>query len=307
MRIVYMGTPDFAATVLGGLCDAGHDVVGVISQPDRPKNRGMQMVMTAVKAEALQRGLPVFQPETLKDGAIKPYLDEMQPDIIVVVAYGRLLPQYVLTYPKHGCINMHASLLPKYRGAAPIQWSMINGEKETGITAMHMEAGLDTGDIILQKKTDILPSDTAESLHDRLADIAVQTAIESLAKIEKGTATRQKQDDNLASYAPLLQKDTGRIDWTASSDSIVNLVRGLSPRPGAYTFWNEARVKVLSAEKTIGNGRAGEVLDSQDRLVVATGDGAIEITMMQLPGKRAMTASACMQGNRIQKQTILGE
>ncbi len=306
MRIVYMGTPQFAATVLAGICDAGHHVVGVVSQPDRPKNRGMQMVPTAVKAEALKRGLPVFQPETLKNEAIKSYLEEMQPDIIVVVAYGRLLPQYVLSYPKYGCINMHASLLPKYRGAAPIQWSIINGEKETGITAMYMEAGLDTGDMILQKKTPISPSDTAETLHDRLAEMATETAIETLMQIAAGADMRQKQDDNLASYAPLLEKDTGKVDWTKSAGAIVNLIRGLSPRPGAYSFWNQERIKILSAKETVGRGKPGEVLENKGRLVVATGDGAIEITTLQLSGKRAMEAAAFLQGNKIEKQTIIG-
>ncbi|MDD6308118.1 MAG: methionyl-tRNA formyltransferase [Clostridia bacterium] len=307
MRIVFMGTPDFAAIVLRGICAAGHEVVGVISQPDKPKNRGMQMVPTPVKEEALKRNIPVYQPETLRNQAILPYLQEMQPDCIVVVAYGKLLPKYVLSYPSYGCINMHASLLPKYRGAAPIQWSILNGETETGITSMHMAEGLDTGDMILREKVAITSEDTAESLHDKLAEAAVRVAVDTLRALEDGTAPRIPQTEEASSYAPMLTKELGEIHWQRTTKEILNQIRGLNPWPGAYSYKEGQRFKVISAKQAEGQGAPGQVIAGKHRLIVATGDGALEIMQMQMPGKRAMEASACMQGNHFAEGILLGE
>lgn len=306
MRVLYMGTPDFAATVLEGLHRAGHEICGVISQPDKPKNRGMHYEPTPVKKCAEALGLSVYQPETLRDRAILPLLSELSPEIIVVVAYGKLLPEYVLSFPPKGCVNMHASLLPKYRGAAPIQWSILNGETETGVTSMYMEKGLDTGDMILKSVVPILETDTAETLHDKLADCAASLAVETLQEISEGTAPREKQDDALSSYAPLLTKELGRISWQEETRKILDKIRGLYPWPGAYTFKEDQLVKIISAKRAEGSGKPGEVIDSRARLIVATGDGAIEILVLQLPGKKKMEASALLQGNPIPVHTVFG-
>ncbi len=306
MRLVYMGTPDFAATVLKGLYDAGHEIVGVISQPDKPKNRGMQLMPTPVKACAEALGLPVYQPESLRNGAILSYLEEKAPEIIVVVAYGKLLPEYVLNFPKYGCVNMHASLLPKYRGAAPIQWSILNGEKETGVTSMHMDKGLDTGDMILKSTVEITDADTAASLHDKLADSAALLAVETLKKLADGTAPREKQNDADSSYAPLLTKELGNVDWTVSTREILDKVRGLFPWPGAYSYKDGERFKIIEVSGAEGKGTPGEVLENRGKLVVATGDGAVEILTLQLAGKKQMSASALLAGNPIPKHTIFG-
>lgn len=306
MRVLYMGTPDFAATVLLELHRAGHEIVGVISQPDKPKNRGMHLEKTPVKKTAESLGLSVYQPETLKNEAIRPYLTEVAPDIIVVVAYGKLLPSYVLSFPKYGCVNMHASLLPKYRGAAPIQWSILNGETETGVTAMYMDKGLDTGDMILKKSVAITKEDTAETLHDKLADVAAKLAVETLARLCDGTAPREKQEEAAATYAPLLTKELGEIDWKKSTREILDTIRGLYPWPGAYTYKEGLLLKVISACGTSGSGMPGEVIENRGKLVIATGDGAIEILQLQLAGKKKMEAAALLAGNPIVLHTKLG-
>ncbi len=301
-----MGTPDFAATVLEGLYRAGHEIVGVISQPDKPKNRGMHLEPTPVKKCAEGFGLEVFQPETLKNKAILPYLEEKQPEIIVVVAYGKLLPEYVLDFPKYGCVNMHASLLPKYRGAAPIQWSILNGEAETGITSMYMDKGLDAGDMILKAQVPITKEDTAETLHDKLAAEAASLAVETLSQMEKGTAPREKQDDALSTYAPFLTKELGNIEWNKTSREILDKIRGLFPWPGAYSYKDGERIKIIAAKEAEGKGKPGEVICSRGCLIVATGDGAVEILELQLAGKKKMAAAALLAGNPIAVHTILG-
>ncbi len=307
MQVLYMGTPDFAATVLRGLHDAGHEIVGVISQPDKPKNRGMHMEPTPVKKCAEELGLSVYQPETLRGCAILPYLEEKMPDIIVVVAYGKLLPEYVLSFPKYGCVNMHASLLPKYRGAAPIQWSILNGEKETGITSMYMDKGLDTGDMILKAHVPITPDDTAQSLHDKLAESAACLAVETLLQIENGTAPREKQNESSSTYAPLLTKELGNISWEKSTREILDKIRGLFPWPGAYSYKEGQLLKIISAKAAEGKGKPGEIIKSRAQLVVATGDGAVEILELQLAGKKKMTAAALLAGNPIPVGSILGK
>ncbi|MBE7025628.1 MAG: methionyl-tRNA formyltransferase [Ruminococcaceae bacterium] len=307
MRVLYMGTPDFAATVLEGIYKAGYEIAGVISQPDKPKNRGMHMEPTAVKKCAGALGLPVYQPETLRDKAILPYLEEVQPDIIMVVAYGKLLPEYVLTFPKHGCVNMHASLLPKYRGAAPIQWSILNGEAETGVTAMYMEKGLDTGDMICKSRVEIKEDDTAETLHDTLAAMAARLAVETLESIENGTIVREKQDDALSTYAPLLTKELGKINWTKTTRQILDKIRGLFPWPGAYSYKDGQLLKIIRAKSAEGSGTPGTVLSGRGKLIIATGDGAVEILELQPAGKKKMTAQAYLAGNPMEKGTLLVE
>lgn len=295
-----MGTPDFAATVLDALLKNGENVVGVVSQPDKPKNRGMKFVKTPVKECAEQYNIPVFQPETLKDGAIAPLLEELKPDIIIVVAYGRILPAYVLEYPKHRCVNVHASLLPRHRGAAPIQWSIICGDKVTGVTTMYMEKGLDTGDMILKRETPILPDDTAETLFDRLAVLGGEIIIDTLKRIKDGTVTAEKQNEEEATYASMLDKAMGDIDWTDSAENIYNKIRGLYPWPCAYTHIGEKKFKVLSASVCDGKSDKvpGTVIEVGDVIKVQTGDKLLSVSEVQFDGKRKMNVADYLRGNK---------
>lgn len=306
MRVLFMGTPDFASASLKAVYEGGFTVAGVISQPDKPKNRGLQLVPTPVKEYAAARGLEVYQPESLKDEAILPYLKEKNPDVIAVVAYGKLLPKYILEFPKYGCINIHGSLLPKYRGAAPIQWSIINGETETGITSMYMAEGLDTGDIIVKENINILPEYNAGDLFNILAPLGGKVLVETLKLIESGTAPRIPQDDALATYAPILTREKGLIDWNRKAADILNKIRGLTPWPSAYSFYGGKRIKILSAAKSDGKGKPGEVLESKSKLVIATAEGAVEVLELQPENKRRMTASEFLAGNKIPPGTITG-
>jgi len=298
MKILFMGTPDFAAENLKALIEDGREVVAVISQPNKPKNRGMQIVKTPTTVIGEQHGIPVYHPETLKDETIKPLLDEINPDIIIVVAYGKILPSYVLDYPKFGCVNIHASLLPKYRGAAPIQYSIIKGEKETGVTSMYMEKGLDTGDMILKKSIKIEDDFTAGILHDKLAELGTQVLLETLDKIKNGTATREKQNDTDATYASQLTKEMGNIDWKMSAEEICCLIRGLDPWPCAYSFSNGKRFKIYSVKKEDKEGIAGEILSLDGGVTVACGSGSIKIEEVQFENKKRMSVSDFMRGNQ---------
>ena len=226
MRILFMGTPDFAAASLKAMTDAGLDVVGVVSQPDRPKGRGHKLVPTDVKAAALEAGIEnIYQPEKLRNGELQPVLDELKPELIVVVAYGKILPDYIIDYPKYGCVNVHASLLPKYRGAGPIQWAIINGEKVTGVTTMKMDSGLDTGDMLLKAETEIGEYETAEELFDRLAVIGGDLLLKTIDGLEKGSITPTPQNDEEHTYAPMISRETGVIDWSKSAREISKLIR----------------------------------------------------------------------------------
>ena len=225
MRILFMGTPDFAAASLKAMTDAGLDVVGVVSQPDRPKGRGHKLVPTDVKAAALEAGIEnIYQPEKLRNGELQPVLDKLKPELIVVVAYGKILPDYIIDYPKYGCINVHASLLPKYRGAGPIQWAIINGEKVTGVTTMKMDSGLDTGDMLLKAETKIGEYETAEELFDRLAVIGGDLLLKTIDGLEKGSITPTPQNDKEHTYAPMISRETGVIDWSKSAREISKLI-----------------------------------------------------------------------------------
>ena len=286
MKVLFMGTPDFAVESLRALISAKHQVCGVVCQPDKPKGRGNKMAMPPVKEEALACGIPVYQPNTLKNGELKPVLEKEQPDVIAVAAYGKLLPAYVLDMPRYGCVNVHGSVLPKYRGAAPIQWAVINGEKETGITTMQMNQGLDTGDILLIKKTAIGPEETAEQLFERLAVLGGQALLETLDGLENGSIHPVPQNHEESTYAPMISKAMAQIDWTKGKNEILNLIRGMNSWPMAYTTYEGQLVKVIRAEAAEGSGTPGSILGvvKQHGLKVACGDGAVVIRELQFAG-----------------------
>ena len=298
MDIMFMGTGAFAEVSLRALIDSGESVTAVVSQPNKPKNRGMKVAPTPVAAAAEESGIEVFAPDTLRDGALLPVLNEKKPDLIVVVAYGKLLPKYILDFPKCGCINIHGSLLPKYRGAAPIQWSIINGETVTGVTSMYLAEGMDTGDMILKKEMAIALDDTYQTLHDKLAVLGGEVLKETVTLIKEGRAVRKKQDEALASYAPMLSKEMGRIDWGKSAVEIVNMVRGMNPWPCAYSVAGGKRFKVYKAEAVDKRGRAGEVLACDKELIVAAGQGSVLISELQPDNKKRMNTGDFLRGNR---------
>jgi methionyl-tRNA formyltransferase len=307
MNIVFMGTPDFAAVSLRRLIEEGYNVKGVVSQPDKPKGRGMILQPTPVKSVAEEFSIPTFQPESIKMGELKEFLEETSPDLIIVVAYGKILPEYVLNFPKYGCVNAHASLLPKYRGAAPIQRCIIDGEKETGVTAMYMEKGLDTGNIIIAEKIAVDECDTAETLHDKLAELGGKVLTETIERFAKGDFTSEKQDDEKASYAHMLTKAEGEIDWSKSSEDVYNLIRGMNPWPMAYTYMEEKRFVPYDCEKVQGNGECGKVIEvNKDSIVVACAVGALKIGSVKFDGKKKMSVKDYLVGHKIEKGTLLG-
>ena len=306
-----MGTPDFAASALRALVTAGENVTAVVSQPDRPKGRGHKLVPTDVKAAAMECGIPVYQPEKIKNGELQAVLDEVKPDVIIVVAYGKILPSYVLDYPKYGCINAHASLLPKYRGAAPIQWAIINGEKKTGVTTMLMDEGLDTGDMLMTTETDIGAEETAEELFDRLAVIGGKLLVKTLTALREGNLTPQKQDGEKSTYAPLIKRETGIIDWTKSAQEINCLVRGMNSWPLASTSYNGDTLKIVTAEATEENSpeKAGTILSLEKGrgLKVACGKGSLYIKTAQFPESKKMNVEDYARGHKIEIGTVLGK
>ena len=311
MKILFMGTPDFAATALTALINAGKNIIGVVSQPDKPKGRGHKLVPTDVKVVALENNIPVYQPEKIKNGELQPVLDELQPDVIIVVAYGKILPDYVLSYPKYGCINAHASLLPKYRGAAPIQWAIINGETKTGVTTMQMDEGLDTGDMLLTAETEIGENETAEELFDRLAAIGGEVLIQTLAALEKGTLNPIKQDDSKSCYAPLIKRETGVIDWSKSAKGINCLIRGMNSWPLASTTYKGGTLKIVTAEVSNENSSesAGMILSLEKGrgLKVACGKGTLYIKTAQFPESKKMNVEDYARGHKIEIGTVLGK
>jgi len=303
-----MGTPDFATSSLKALADDGHKILLVVSQPDKPKGRGHKMAPTPVKECAIDLNLDIYQPETLKSDEAYSYLKSFDADLFIVVAYGQILSERVLNLPKYGCINVHASLLPKYRGAAPIQWSIINGETKTGITTMFMNKGLDTGDMILKKEIEIEKTDTGESLHDKLAILGAETLIETIKLFKNNTVVREKQDDSLSCYAPMITKDTAKIDFNKSAIEIFNLVRGMNSYPYAQTKYENKLMKVISCEVLTDDysGENGEIKSvSADGIVVKCGEGAIIITEIQMEGKKKMPVREYIKGNTIETGKIL--
>ena len=308
MRILFMGTPEFAQVSLQALLNDKRDVVCVITQPDKPKGRGYEMAMSDVKKLALEKNIPVHQPVTLKDGAIMPLLEEYSPDVIVVVAYGQILPEYVLNFPKYGCINIHGSLLPKYRGAAPIQRAVIDGEKVSGVTSMYMEKGLDTGDMLIKRELPISCEATAGEYHDALAVLGGEVLLETLDKIKEGTLTPQRQDDSLSTYASQLSKAEGEIDWNNTSEAIYNKVRGLNPWPMAYSFIGGKRFVIDFVYKCEKSGKPGEVLRADNNgLVVACGEGSVLIKGIKVEGKKKMSVGDYLRGHTIAEGTLLGK
>ncbi len=311
MRVIFMGTPEFSVPTLEALI-AHHDVIGVVTQPDKRKGRGKAMACPPVKETALKHNISVYQPVKVREEAFVETLKELEPDVIVVVAFGQILPESILNIPKYGCINVHASLLPKYRGAAPIQWAVINGEKETGITTMYMAKGLDTGDMIDKIVIPVEPKETGETLHDKLSAAGGKLILETLAKLEAGTAVRIPQNDAESSYAGMLTKELGEIDWTKSAAAIERLIRGLNSWPSAYTHMNGKTLKIWDAdvEADPANGQTavpGTITDvKKDCFYVQTGDGQLKVNEVQLQGKKRMPVQAFLLGYPVKKGMVYG-
>ena len=308
MKIIYMGTPDFAVLPLKALCEDGHEILLAVTQPDKPKGRGHKLQAPPVKEYALSKNIPVYQPESAKTDDAYEYLSSFGADIFIVAAYGQILPQRVLDIPKYGCINIHASLLPRYRGAAPIQWSIINGESITGVTTMQMNAGLDTGDMLIKEEVEIAPDDTGETLHDKLALAGVTAIRKTISAIESGTLAPEKQDDEKSCYAPMINKMTGYIDFSKSATEINNLVKALNSYPYASTTYNGTRFKVI-ASKVLDdvNGKIGEIKSvTKDGILVKCGKDTLLITDVQFEGKKKMPVSEFIKGNTIDTGIILG-
>lgn len=307
MRIVFMGTPDFAVPSLQALIDVGHDVCAVYTQPDKPQGRKQILTAPPVKTLALEHDIPVFQPNTLKNEDEQARLRELAPEVIIVVAYGKLLPKAVLDIPPHGCINVHGSLLPRWRGAAPIQWAVIAGDEMAGVTTMQMAEGLDTGDMLLTYETKVGEKETAGELFDRLAQSGAELLTQTLVKLDE--ITPRPQDDAQSCYAHMLDKQMAVIDWSRSAHEIDCLIRGLNPWPIALTTLSGERLKVFAAEKAAGNGEPGTVLEADPKkgLTVACGEGALKLTEIQLVGGKRMKATDFLRGHVIEVGTKLGE
>lgn len=321
MRVIFMGTPEFSVGTLEALISAGHEVCLAVTQPDKPKGRGKEMQFPPVKEAALKHEIPVFQPKKIRQPECVEELKKYQADVMVVIAFGQILPKEILELTPYGCINVHASLLPKYRGAAPIQWAIINGETVTGVTTMQMDEGLDTGDMIQKTEVEISEDETGESLHDKLAEAGAALCVETLKQIEAGTAVFEKQGESPTAYAKMLDKKMGNIDWSQPAEVIERLVRGLNSWPSAYTHWNEKVVKIwrAKAENTAGNsaiagagmkdaessvfpGTVTEV--RKDCICVQTGDGVLAVYELQIPGKKRMETSAFLRGYSIEAGTV---
>lgn len=301
MRIVFCGTPDFAVPSLDALVTSGQEVVGVFTQPDKPKNRGMKLLPTPVKEYAITHGIPVYQPKTLRDGTALELLRQLDPELIVVAAYGKILPKEILDLPAKGCVNVHSSLLPKYRGAAPINWAILNGEERTGVTLMYMAEGLDTGDMITWVETPIDLNEDAQQLHDRLARMGARLLVETLPAIEAGTVTAVAQDDGQSCYAPMLSKELSPIDWGRTARQIHDQVRGLVPWPSAVAELDGVRCKIWKTAltgQTSGKAPGSVVQADRHGLKVACGDGQVlELLELQPDGKKRMAATAFLAGH----------
>ena len=306
MRVVFLGTPDFAVPVLTAIAQSRHTLIAVVSQPDRARNRKNELLPTPVHAAADKLGVPCYLYERIRDHVAE--LRTLQPDIMVTAAYGQILTQEVLDVPSHGVINVHASLLPKYRGSSPIQWAVINGEKETGVTIMKTERGLDCGEILRVAKTPIGDNETAGELFDRLQRLGARLAVEELDAIEAGASVGRKQDDSAATFCGKLSKADGELNFSEPAQTLHNRIRGLNPWPVAYTYWNGELLKVYTSSVTEGKGASGEVIAADGRkLLVACGVGALSLDSVQLPGKRVMTAAEFLAGHKIPAGTVLGK
>lgn len=337
MRVIFMGTPDFSVGTLEALVEAGHDVCLAVTQPDKPKGRGKEMQFTPVKEAAVKHGIPVYQPKRVRDPECVEELRKYNADVMVVVAFGQILPKEILEMTPYGCINVHASLLPKYRGAAPIQWAIIEGESVTGVTTMQMDEGLDTGDMILKTEIPIAEDETGESLHDKLAEAGAALCVETLRAIENKTAVFEKQPESPTAYAKMLTKELGNIDWTKPAVQIERLVRGLNSWPSAYTHRDGKVMKIWKAladpqkEKETSTGQSEQgveermerierteqkseqnimpgtvVFVGKDSFCVQTGDGLLRILEVQMPGKKRMDTGAFLRGYKVEEGTVFG-
>ena len=311
MRVVFMGTPGFAVGTLKALLEAGHDVAAVVTQPDKPKGRGKELLMTPVKAEAVKHDIPVFQPERVRKN--EEFLEELKKlaqDVIVVVAFGQLLPVSVLTLPKYGCVNVHASLLPMYRGAAPLQWVIINGEKVSGVTTMQMDKGLDTGDMLLKEEVAIEPKETYETYHDKLSVVGAQLLIKTLDGLEAGTITPVKQEGDTC-YASMIDKSLGNLDFTRPAVELERLMRGLDPAPAAYSFLDGKLLKlfgadVVDSDKEYSAQECGIITNiTKNTFDITTGAGVLRVNEVQLEGKKRMDAASFLRGCRLTEGTAL--
>lgn len=313
MKLVYMGTPKFAVYALESLISHGYEIAAVITQPDKAKGRSKALIPTPVKECALKHDIPVYQPEKVRDSETVEMLKRLDPDAIVVAAYGQILPESILNIPKYGCINIHASILPKYRGAAPIEWAIIDGEKKTGVTTMYMEKGLDTGDMIEKAEVDIEPYDTGESLQNKLAEVGAELIISTLEALENKTAARTVQDDSASCYAHMLKKEMGNIDFTKAAVEIERLIRGLIPWPCAYTTIDGKSVKIYKAEvkkldEKEQTAKPGEIIEvTKKTFTIACGVDALIIRSLQPEGKKQMDAASYLNGNKITVGMIAGQ
>ena len=308
MKVIFMGTPDFSVGTLEALAEAGHEVVLAVTQPDKPKGRGGKMQYTPVKEAALARDIPVYQPKKIREPECIEELKKYNADIMVVIAFGQILPKEILQMTPYGCINVHASLLPKYRGAAPIQWAVIDGEKVSGVTTMQMNEGLDTGDMILKTEIPLDPKETGGSLHDKLAEAGAKLCVETLKCLEDKTATWEPQGESTTAYAKMLDKNLGNINWNDPAVQIERLIRGLNPWPSAYTHWNDKVIKLWQADVVEDNTdqEAGTIVKvEKDSFYVQTGEGLLKIEGLQLQGKKRMDAGAFLRGNHLEYGEIL--
>lgn len=310
MRVVFMGTPDFAVPTLAALLESRHEVVGVVTQPDRPKGRSGKLQPSPVKEKALEADVPVLQPEKVKDPAFLPELEKLVPDVIVVVAFGQILPESVLNLPKYGCMNVHASLLPKLRGAAPIQWSVIDGDKESGVTIMQMDKGLDTGDILLVEKYTLDPKETGGSLFDKLSRLGGPLLLQALEQAEQGTLSPVPQEHEKHTYAKMLSKALGEIDFTKDAIVIERLIRGLNPWPSAYTHLDGKMLKLwdadVKAQEQTPAAKPGQIVEvGKDYFTVQTGRDLLVIRSLQLEGKKRMDTEAFLRGYSLTEESIL--
>lgn len=306
MRVVFMGTPDFAVPSLQKLLDAGFEVCAVYTQPDKPKGRGHKLQAPPVKELALQHEIPVFQPTSLRKEEVQQELQSFQPDVIVVVAYGKILPKAVLDLPRLGCINVHGSLLPKYRGAAPIQWTVINGDGTGGVTTMFMGEGLDTGDMLLKAETPVGAEETAGQLFDRLKDLGADLLLETLEKLEQGTLTPVPQNEEDATHAPMLSKELSVIDWSKPARELHNLIRGLNPWPSAYSYLDGKKLKIHASRVVEGSGEAGKAFAKDGNLLVYCGEDALELTEIQTENGKRMDGKSYLLGHPLNKDSRFG-
>ncbi|CEN26425.1 methionyl-tRNA formyltransferase [Paraclostridium sordellii] len=309
MKIVFMGTPEFAVPCLQKIIDEGHEVLAVVTQPDKPKGRGKKLAMPPVKELALKYNIDVYQPVKAREDSFVEKLKEINPELIVVVAFGQILPKSILDIPKFGCVNVHASLLPKYRGAAPLNWVIINGEEKTGVTTMYMDVGLDTGDMILKSEIPLDDEITAGELHDKMMVQGAEVLKDTIDLISKGEAPREKQNDEETCYSPIMDKSLGNIDWSKSATDIHNLIRGVNPWPSAYTTYDKQTMKIWKTKvlDKLSGKTPGTILSvDKNGIEVSTGDKVLQISEIQMSGKKRMIVSEYIKGNDISTGIVLG-